>query len=346
MKVKQVFLLMLFPISMFFLFLIPLSFNLAEVEDELANIESYVIIAMFRNNEEILDHWISELFKLMEHLRVEPYGTKKIYISIIENNDSTDKTIEKLESFKTKLLQLSIPHTIETQKVIVFNRVTDRISRLVELRNYSLKPLQELNFDPKTTRIIYFNDIHYQSTDIIRLLRTNQGNYDMACGLDFYWQFYDAWVTRDLSGSSLRGYYPYFEDNVAQQQVRSGKPVRVFSCWNGVVVMKAEPLMDRENPLKFRVSNRLATHSVYDSECFSFSYDLWDRGYHQIYINPNVRVTYHWRHYFMQNYIFPWSWDIYNDLRNIFQSYKCPPNPDSASTDKITMDRSVWSQYT
>jgi len=118
------------------------------------------------------------------------------------------------------------------------------------LRNRCLDFLYELpNIDFDNTKIIFFNDVIFEYEDIINLLATNNEDYDAVCGLDFFNYFYDSWVAIDLDGNSLQHYFPFFKNKEAQDLVTNHKPVRVFSCWNGVIAFNASPLKNKK--LKF-----------------------------------------------------------------------------------------------
>jgi hypothetical protein len=54
--------------------------------------------------------------------------------------------------------------------------------------------------------------IWFQYTDFNNLINSNNGIYDMVCGIDFYYSFYDDWVARDINGKHLNRIYPYFHD--------------------------------------------------------------------------------------------------------------------------------------
>ena len=56
-------------------------------------------------------------------------------------------------------------------------------------------------------------------------------------------KFYDTWVTRDLKGNFFHFYYPHIRESVGRAAFRRGEPFRIFSCWNGIVIFKAEPFL-------------------------------------------------------------------------------------------------------
>ena len=112
--------------------------------------------------------------------------------------------------------------------------------------------LYEVNdIDLDNTIIIFFNDIVFRYEDIINLLSTNNEDFDAVCGLDMEnHYFYDSWVSIDLDGNGLTPRFPFFLNKEAQDLVTYHKPIRVFSCWNGVIAFKASPLKNKK--IKFR----------------------------------------------------------------------------------------------
>jgi len=56
--------------------------------------------------------------------------------------------------------------------------------------------------------VVFLNDIILHASDVIELVSTEDGHYDMACAMDFeLFKFYDTWVARDLSGQSFDDWY-------------------------------------------------------------------------------------------------------------------------------------------
>jgi len=205
----------------------------------------------------------------------------------------------------------NIPNLIITNPVIPPKAAhPDRITFLAAARNYVLKPLIEGRAfsTNRQTRVIFLNDIYYKAGDLLRLLLTNNLNYDMVCALDFNYNFYDIWVARDIAGELLTWEYPWFTDSTARKQVFQNKPIRVLSCWNGLVVFKADPLIlanktsdegpnQRAAPLRFRISR---SGEIWSSECLLFCKDLLRLGYERILINPTVKVSYQKRWYVLR----------------------------------------------
>lgn len=99
--------------------------------------------------------------------------------------------------------------------------------------------------------VLFANDVYFTVADALRLLLTRDGDYDMACGMDFdLVKLYDVWVTRDLNGNHLSGFYPFVHEAAAQRSFQRDLPFQVYTCWNGLVAMQAKPFL--HDSLRFR----------------------------------------------------------------------------------------------
>ena len=155
------------------------------------------------------------------------------------------------------------------------------------------------------TQVVFLNDVLLYARDVVELLSTQGGRYDLACAADFEsMQLYDVWVARDLHGASLSGWYPYVRERAAQARLVAGQPFRVYSCWNGIVALPADALVSegllfrswRPGELRSLHAETNASHIWSDacpvSECHLVCKDLWAAGRTRIYMNPRVRVVY------------------------------------------------------
>ena len=284
---------------------------------------TFFIAATVHNMEKIIDDYFIEMKKLINYL-----GKENIIISIMENGDSTDKTREKLYEFMEYLNETEIVNRIIIEHEIDDPRKNEsdpyslennflsnlRIKYYSELRNRCLDFIYEIpNLNFSNTKVIFFNDIIFEYENIINLLSTNNEDYDAVCGLDFYDCFYDSWVSIDLSGYSLRHDFPFFVNKEGQDLVINHKPIRVMSCWNGVIVFTAEPLKDRKIKFRYELEeNREIQYYInsdqqynYESECTYFHIDLHSLGYTKKFINPEVRVAYEYKYYYLQKMYYP-----------------------------------------
>ena len=284
--------------------------------------------------ENIILNYIEQMKKLIIYL-----GKTNVIISIVENGDSKDKTRFYLREFQNYLNENKIlnkfilEHEVDDprKKIFPFRRYSPlRIQFLAELRNKCFDFLYELsNIDFNNTKIIYFNDIYFEYEDIINLLATNNEDYDAVCGLDFSDKFYDRWVSNDLDGNSLREHFPYFVNKEAQDLVINHKPVRIFSCWNGVIAFKALPLKDKKIQFRYKLNNKRPIYTInnlartfYESECTYFHIDLFSFGYNKKFINPDVRVTYEYKYYLKRKYFYPSFVEIKSYFTLYIQSFK------------------------
>jgi hypothetical protein len=269
---------------------------------------NWYIAACLFNNEKIFGNWAQQLLLLINELK-----STNIFVSIIENGDSMDNTRLQLETFKIKLDETNIQNTIITKTIV--NKSYHRFRFLSEIRNKALESLYNLNWNSDETRVIFLNDIYYKMSDVINLINTNNMEYDFACGLDFFYAFYDVLVSRDLGMNILMDYYPYFKNSTDQKLVRNGLPIRVFSCWNGMVIMKATPFV--EHKVRFRDPKQ---NESMESECYFICKDFWRLGFNHIYINPNVKVAYLPIFYYVHNY-FMSPVNIFTDWYYWFRGY-------------------------
>ncbi|KAJ6601178.1 cryptococcal mannosyltransferase 1-domain-containing protein [Mycena vulgaris] len=284
------------------------------------------IAVMFNNNIEILPYWIKEFTKVIYYL-----GTANVFISIVESN-SWDGTAEMLDEWKGTLDGMGVAHLIRTRDQTVprpadMSAGSSRIEFLSATRNLALAPLVEHGgYDI----VLFSNDVLIEAESVVELLKTKDGEWDMVCGLDLArWGLYDAWVVRDRLGRLASSLWPYFLEDAGMQAVMEDEPAPVFTCWNGIVAFRADPIL----PIPLRTSGRLSTsplphplpdthpaypqaasltpaltppigfrHSgereCYSSESFNFPYDLRRQfDMQRIYLNPRVINSYEWKYY-------------------------------------------------
>ncbi|KAH7906326.1 glycosyltransferase family 69 protein [Hygrophoropsis aurantiaca] len=300
--------------------------------------EKIFIAAMFSNNHEVLPYWSDTLIKTIHYL-----GTNNVFVSVVESH-SDDNSPDLLRALDRKLAHIGVARRILTEDESI-NKPEDmggnnRIDFLAAIRNRALEPLME---NGGYDKVIFSNDIFIEPETIVELLETAEGEYDMACGLDFaHFGAYDAWVLRDRQGKLASSVWPYFFDEADYQAMHTESPVPVFTCWNGIIVVRADPLLPialRSNgtlstdplstplptthpaahipptspaltpPLRFRAS---APGECFSSESFLLPYDLRRQfNMQRIYVNPRVITAYQWRFYlyfkwFMRHPVLKW----------------------------------------
>jgi len=271
---------------------------------------SYFFAANFFNNEDIMDHWFTEFIKLAGII-----GSNRVFLSVYEN-DSKDNTSALLQVFVSKLNKLGVPHRIISENNQLRRNYGGRIEYLAVVRNRALAPLLDFVqngtmfadneyttslFASKHSRVVFINDIYFKAIDMIRLIGTHNQNYDIACGMDFYTQFYDHYATRDVRGDWLVNLYPYVKEPVSQQLVRDNKPFPVYSCWNGAASMSVEPFFKHNVKFRSNSANDMCDHS----ECFLICEDFREANFSRVYINPRVKVAYKKSDYLFQQYLMP-----------------------------------------
>ncbi|CAK1361229.1 hypothetical protein CB0940_03378 [Cercospora beticola] len=172
-----------------------------------------------------------------------------------------------------------------------------RIPYLAKARNLALDPLFELHDKGlKFDKVLFLNDVVFDNHDIQTLLHTNEGEYGAACSLDFSKppSLYDTFALRDIDGKEpLMQTWPFFGNGKSRKALKNSKPVRVKSCWNGMVAMPAEAFYGGYRSLNFRaLPDSLADSHLEASECCLIHADSPFSTWKGVYLNPNVRVGY------------------------------------------------------
>ncbi|EKM61680.1 glycosyltransferase family 69 protein [Phanerochaete carnosa HHB-10118-sp] len=287
--------------------------------------EKIFIAAAFYNNQDVLPYWTSTMLKVITYL-----GANNVYVSVVESN-SSDGTPDLLRELDKALAQRNVHRRILISDTAI-PRPPDmswnnRIDFLAAVRNRALEPLVDQGGYDK---VVFSNDVFIEPESLIELLETADGNYDMACALDFgHFGAYDMWVLRDRIGHLAAGIWPYFFDAADYEAMKTDSPVPVFSCWNGIVAFVADPVLPihlRSNrtlstsplrhlpppthplkdtvaesptltpPLKFRSAPR--GEGCFHSESFLLPYDMRRiMGLERIYVNPRVITAYVWHFY-------------------------------------------------
>ena len=107
-----------------------------------------------------------------------------MFVSIVESY-STDSSPQLLKALDTELMLMGVQRRIligdETVSKPDDMSGNNRIEFLAATRNRALEPLMEGGYD----RVVFSNDIYIEPESWIELLETNDGGYDMACGMDF-----------------------------------------------------------------------------------------------------------------------------------------------------------------
>ncbi|KOS21324.1 hypothetical protein ESCO_006785 [Escovopsis weberi] len=277
---------------------------------------SYFIAASFFNNEKVLDYWTSETLRLIDSL-----GSSNVYVSLSEN-DSDDYTASKLLHFGSKLRRLHVRHSINITSGLrgypldnPWHSIKHRMSYMANLRNGVLEPLGHLGM--RFENVIMLNDVVYHHTDVLKLIAAvggddtigsdgamhAPGRRRMACSLDMDGAtLYDTWVLRDSCGRPVSGFWPFFTSHEDKRSVRRGQVLEVGTCWNGIVVLDGDMLLDprlrdsgsgwNAGPLRFEQPPECII-----SECALLPLSITNlTGGAPIVLDPSVIVAYdlHW----------------------------------------------------
>lgn len=280
---------------------------------------SVFIVSVHRNTEETLrTAWNDAVLRLISVL-----GPSNVHFAAVESG-SQDKTKEALMDLKGKLDGVGVSNTISLGMTVweqldeLENRPDPRRDRepgwiwdmeeghydlrripyLAKVRNQAMEPLRALNNKGRRfDKILWLNDVVFDTDDFLTLLQTRDGHYAAACSMDFkvYPYYYDTFALRDDQGMKTASYYwPWFISPVARESTRKGEPVKVESCWNGMVLFDSSPFY-ADPPLQFRgIDDSLADLHLEGSECCLIHADNVlthdpDKG---VWLNPNVRVGY------------------------------------------------------
>ncbi|TFK23846.1 hypothetical protein FA15DRAFT_620269 [Coprinopsis marcescibilis] len=259
---------------------------------------TFYIAANLYNSEKVLPTWTKELNLLIDHI-----GQQNVFVSIYESN-SADATQELLGDLQRDLHERKIRNHVSINKGERIEwdskdllHSAQRISYMADIRNEALSPLYSMAEKGDTfTKVIFFNDVYFDWRSIVRLINTKNGDYDLACAIDFDGiGLYDTWVLRDACGRKVREVWPYFSlDPKAVENLRKGEPIEVAACWNGVAIFDASWFLPEPSsnvsPLKFRHDDECTS-----SECYLTSLDMHIRTKPhrpKIYVNPQVKVAY------------------------------------------------------
>ncbi|KAG2362915.1 cryptococcal mannosyltransferase 1-domain-containing protein [Suillus spraguei] len=248
--------------------------------------EKIFIAALFYNNELVIPYWHNSLITAIHYL-----GPDNVFVSIVESH-STDSSPELLQQLDADLALMGVSRRILTGDETIsrpeYLGGRERIEFLAATRNRALEPLMEGGYD----KVVFSNDIFIEPETLVELLETNDGNYDMACGLDFgHFGAYDMWVLRDRQAKLATDYHAMQTDS----------PAPVFSCWNSCF----------DTPNTFRTSSPA---ECFSSESFLLPYDLRRQfNLQRIYVNPRVITAYRWRYYayfkwFMRHPVYDGAW--------------------------------------
>jgi hypothetical protein len=112
--------------------------------------KNILIAANFRNNQDVLPHWIEQTLKVILFV-----GTSNVTVSIYEN-DSQDQSRSLLKAFQKILTDLQVKHMFNLSLEKSDYKHMNRIELLAQLRNLALQPVYEN--PPGTFDLILFSN--------------------------------------------------------------------------------------------------------------------------------------------------------------------------------------------
>ncbi|KAJ0107851.1 polysaccharide export protein [Diaporthe amygdali] len=285
--------------------------------------ETFFIVSVHRNTGDILPAWSSAVLALIDHL-----GPENVYFSALESG-SQDDTKDKLTALKARLDARHVPNTVTLGQTVwqqldemwarpapdaprqegwIWNQEDNvydlrRITYLARERNRAMEPMRELQERQGVTfdKVLWLNDVIFDVEDFLTLLHTRGGAYAAACSMDYKRPpaYYDTFALRDGEGrKTASNYWPWFQGGPSRAAALRSEPVRVASCWNGMVIFDAAPFLssaDDGPPLRFRaIPDALADLHLEGSECCLVHADnpLSAAAAGGVWLNPNVRVGY------------------------------------------------------
>ncbi|KAK5743702.1 hypothetical protein LTS12_023783 [Elasticomyces elasticus] len=304
------------------------------------------IASIHWTDERILrEYWVPAVLQLAQDI-----GRENVFVSVYESG-SFDDTKGALQELEDHLARMGIDHKVVLDDTTHLNEVsreraevgwvqmpstktyrqnwTDwfslqkdewvprRIPYLARLRNQVMEPLYEQQqLGNVYDKILWLNDVVFDTEDVQRLLGTRDGHYAAACALDFKRApaFYDTFALRDAAGyAPLTDTWPFFRSAESRNAIVYGRPVPVASCWNGMVVFDAKPFYRIVDRLAFRgISDTLAASHLEGSECCLVHADNPLSHEKGVWVNPNVRVGYNGTAYHAVNdgHVWPSSYAI------------------------------------
>ena len=247
--------------------------------------------------EELLPTLLSALYETIAFL-----GPENCVVSIVEGR-SIDGTIDILRDFKNVLEEIGTKYHLTHNSIDPKDPENDRIASLSGLRNQALRPLVDHPKDHALDTIVTFiNDIWTCAEDILEMLHQHvtQGA-DQMCGMDWFEadSFYDTWIARGMNGDTFfeisqdaqwtYAYNMFWNDKGVRERFDKMKPFQVFSCWNGITTLNAQPFLKKL--VKFHRAEA-EKGECYEGEPTVLARDFWSYGYGKIGVVPTVNVGY------------------------------------------------------
>ncbi|KAI1414728.1 glycosyltransferase family 69 protein [Hypoxylon sp. FL1857] len=281
-----------------------------------------VFIASVHRNTELIQKsaWNQAVLDLVDYL-----GPENVHLSAVESG-SQEGTKEALMDLKAALDERGASNTINLGLTVweqleeidtrpppdarepgwIWNVAESqfelrRIPYLAKVRNQAMEPLKQLQSEGrKFDKVLWLNDVVFDTEDIVTLFHTRDNNYAAACSMDYKVSplYYDTFALRDDLGlKTVSLHWPWFQSPTARAAALRNAPIRVTSCWNGIVAFDSAPFYANP-PLQFRgIDDSLADLHLEGSECCLIHADNYLTSEKGVWLNPNVRVAYNVKAY-------------------------------------------------
>ena len=275
----------------------------------------FICVLLYNTSYEDFHHFFLEITDLIKYL-----GQEKVYLSIF-NNNSTGTNLNILYEW---LIVNNVDYIFDRTEL--FNRSNYHHSEkfFIDWTNHAMEYLyKKKDIDYNNTKIIFIDDeVYYFYQDIIKLIGTNKGDYDIVCPLTLERGLFDRKVWYGIDGTLFNKIYPFAKDRNAIDIILNEEILRVFSCGKGIVITKALPFKDKK--IKFRPTGN---ENREESKYLMLSKDFYLNGFQKVLINTNVKV---YRNDFWQKiYIFRYPIEIesFFYLGQFFTLFKKGFNP-------------------
>ncbi|KAI0160377.1 glycosyltransferase family 69 protein [Xylariaceae sp. FL1272] len=293
----------------------PADFHLERRSADGTSVNTTVFIASVHRNTEVIltTAWNDAVLNLIDYL-----GPENVFFSAVESGSQDDSKTALLD-LQRSLDAKGVPNKISLGLTVweqleeietrpsqrepgwIWNKAESqfelrRIPYLSRVRNDAMEPLERLAAKGRTfDKVLWINDVVFDTEDIVTLFNTRGGKYAAACSMDYKSspQYYDTFALRDDMGlKTMSLHWPWFQSPTSKAAAEKNAPVRVSSCWNGIVVFDSDPFY-ADPPLKFRgIDDSLADLHVEGSECCLVHADNYLSVNKGVWLNPNVRVGY------------------------------------------------------
>ena len=253
-------------------------------------------------------------------------GPENVYLSIFDNNSTeVDKKMYFLMHDLTEWLIINkVDYIFDRSELFNESEYNNSEAFFIDWANHALEYLYtKKDIDYNHTKMIFIgHEVFYFYQDIIKLIGTNKGDYDIVCPITYERGIFDRKSWYGIDGKMFNKIYPFVKDRNAIDIILNEELLRVFSCGKGLVITKALPFKDKK--IKFRPTGN---ENREESKYLMLSKDFYLNGYQKVLINTNVKVyrNDYWRNIYIFRY--PIEIESFFYLVQFFVSFKYSFNP-------------------